>query len=226
MRILVALLILGSALAPAAAQPQAGPPGPVLEAMRRDFPLDHQALAATLAGKPPEEARRLAFEGIDRFLRSRSASILAAPGSTLLAIEAQQGALLRALAEKDVQICAAVGDRGFFSREALSGAPSAGLGAYGVALVEAAKAGAGTARAAQLATKEDFLAWLAAVEKVEPGVPVREMLTDRALRAKSSPDHLCRGAAAMHEAVAALPPAVGERVARTLLRSVIASPAP
>lgn len=222
MRILVALLILGSALAPAAAQP----PGPVLDAMRRDFPLDHQALAATLAGKPPEEARRLAFEGIDRFLRGRSVSILAAPGSTLLAIEAQQGALLRELAEKNVQICAAVGDRGFFSREALAGAPSAGLDAYGVALVEAAKAGAGTGRAAPLATKEDFLAWLAAVEKVEPGVPVREMLTDRALRARSSPDHLCRGAAAMHEAVAALPPAVGERVARTLLRSVIASPAP
>jgi hypothetical protein len=55
---------------------------------------------------------------------------------------------------------------------------------------------------------------------------VWEMLTDRALRAKASPDHLCRGAAAMHEAVAALPAEAGERVARTLLSSVIGTAAP
>lgn len=226
MRLLAAVSILLAAVAPAAAQPPSGPPEPVLEALRRDFPLDHRALAANLAGKPPSEARRLAYAGIDRFLRGRRAAILAAPGAVLVAIESRQGAMLRALAKQDLGLCAGVGDRGFFSAEASAGAAPAGLDEYGIALVEAAKAGAGRTPAQPAATREDFLAWLAAVEKIEPGVPVRAMLADRELRARSSPDHLCRGAAAMHEAVAALPPATAERVARTLLSSVVGSPAP
>ncbi|HEX8514404.1 MAG TPA: hypothetical protein VF688_15015 [Allosphingosinicella sp.] len=226
MRILLALLILSSAFVPAAAQPPVAAPARTLEAMRRAFPLDHQAIAATLVGKAPEEARRLAYAGIDRFLRSRSGAVLAAPGPSLVAIEARQAALLRALARQDVRLCATVGDRGFFSSEALAGAAPAGLDDYGVALIEAAKAGAGTPRAPVLATKEDFQAWLQAVEKIEPGVPVWAMLQDRELRARSTPDQLCRGAAAMHEAVAALPPGRNERLARTLLRSVVGSPAP
>lgn len=226
MRLLAALLILAAGLAPAAAQQPADAPARTLEAIRRDFPLDHRALAATLAGKAPEEARRLAYAGIDRFLRSRSAAILAAPGSALVSIEARQGALLRALGRQDMRLCATVGDRGFFSSSALAASPSAGLDDYGVALVEAAKAGSGAAGPAPLATKEDFMAWLEAVAKIEPDVPVRDMLFDRELRAAASQDHLCRGAAAMHEAVAGLPPASRERVARTLLRSVIGSAAP
>ncbi|HEX9964897.1 MAG TPA: hypothetical protein VGB04_07920 [Allosphingosinicella sp.] len=226
MRILAAFLFLSAALAPAAAQPPAGAPVRTLEAMRRDFPLDHQAIAATLAGKSPEEARRLAYAGIDRFLRSRNAAILAAPGPSLVGIEARQGALLRGLGRQDVKLCAAVGDRGFFSSEAAAGAAPAGLDDYGVAMVEAAKAGAGAARMPVLATKEDFLAWLAALGKIEPDVPVWQMLQDRELRGRSTPDQLCRGAAAMHEAVAALPAGARERVARTLLRSVVGSPAP
>ncbi|MGA9582795.1 MAG: hypothetical protein WBR13_12590 [Allosphingosinicella sp.] len=225
MRLLAALLILAAGPTPAAAQPPAGASAPILEAMRRDFPLDHQAIAAGLAGKPPEEARRLAYEAIDRFLRGRRESILAAPGPSLVAIEARQGAMLRALGRQDVRLCATVGDRGFFSREALAGAEPAGLADYGLALVEAARAGF-RATATPPAAKEDFLAWLAAVERIEPEVPVRAMLSDRALRAAASPDHLCRGAAAMHEAVAALPPGPRERVARTLLSSVIAAAAP
>ncbi len=224
MRRLAALLILAAALAPAAAQPPAGASAPILEAMRRDFPLDHRAIADSLAGKPPEEARRLAYEGIDRFLRGRRESILGAPGASLVAIEARQGALLRALGRQDVRLCATVGDRGFFSREAAAGAEPPGLADYGIALIEAAKAGF-RAPAAPAATKEDFESWLAAVEKVESDVPVRAMLFDRARRAAAGPDHLCRGAAAMHEAVATLAPGPRERVARTLLASVIA-PAP
>jgi hypothetical protein len=230
MRKFAALLILLAAFAPAAAQLPAGAPAAApaatLQAMRRDFPLDHQAIAATLAGKPPEEARRLTYAGIDRFLRSRHGAILAAPGPLLVAIEARQGAMLRALGRQDARLCATVGDRGFFSSEALAGPAPAGLDAYGAALVEAAKAGTGRAAAVPLATKEDFLAWLAAVGRIEPGVPVQAMLQDRELRARSSPDSLCRGAAAMHEAVGALPPGARERLARTLLRSVLGASAP
>ncbi len=226
MRILFALLILATAFLPAAAQPPAGAPVRTLEAMRRDFPLDHQAIAATLAGKTPEEARRLAYAGIDRFLRNRTGAILSAPGPALVAIEARQAALLRALGKQDLRLCATVGDRGFFSSEALAGGSPAELDDYGVALVEAAKAGAGTPGSPPLATKEDFQAWLQAVAKIEPAVPVLAMLQDRELRARSTPDQLCRGAAAMHEAVAALPPGRNERLARTLLRSVVGSPAP
>jgi hypothetical protein len=226
MRIFAFLLILAAALAPAGAQPPAATPGLTLEAMRRDFPLDHQPIAAGLAGKAPEEARRLAYAGIDRFLRSRKSAILAAPGPLLIAIEARQAAMLRALAKQDVRLCAAVGDRGFFSSGAAAATPPPGVDAYGAALVEAAKSGAGTARPAPLATAEDFRAWLAAVRKIEPDVPVWEMLADRELRARASPDHLCRGAAAMHEAVAELPAGGGERIARTLLSSVIGSAAP
>jgi hypothetical protein len=221
----LALLIFAAQPAPVATQSPASAVAPILEAMRRDFPLDHQSISASLEGKTAEDSRRLAYEGIDRFLRGRSASILAAPGPSLVAIEARQGAMLRALGRRDVRLCAAVGDRGFFSSEALAGPAPPGLGDYGAALIEAARAGSGSASAPTLATKEDFEAWLAAVGRIEPGVPVLAMLQDRTLRGRSTADQLCRGASAMHEAVAALPPGRNERVARTLLRSVVA-PAP
>lgn len=229
MRRLAALLIL--AAAPAAAQlpvvevaAPAGASAPILEAMRRDFPLDHRAIAASLAGKPPEDARRLAYQGIDRFFRGRRNSILAAPDASLVAIEARLGALLRTLGRQDVGLCAKVGDHGVFSREALAGAEPEGLADYGLAMIEAAKAGSGATPTAAV-TKEDLEAWLAQVGRIEPGVPVRAMLGDGAVRAAASPDHLCRGAAAMHEAVAALPSGRRERVARTILSSVIAASA-
>ena len=213
------LLILAS---PAIAQV----PGGTIEAMRRDFPQEHAGLAADLAGKSPEDARRAAYGAIDRFLRARRDPILAAPASMLVSIEARQAALLRALAKQDVALCAAVGDRGFFSSEALGGPAPAGLDDYGVALIEAAKAGAARSPAAEPATKEDFLAWLDGIARIEPDVPVRDMLVDRAIRPKSSADHICRGAAAMHEAVAALPSGPRERIARAVLKSVIGSPLP
>jgi hypothetical protein len=212
------LLVLLAAAAPASAQP----PAATIEALRRDFPLDHAALARELAGKAPGEARRIAYAGIDRFLAARVDSILAAPGPALVALEARQGALLRALGRRDVKLCATVGDRGFFSPEALAGEAPEGLDAYGVALVEAAKAGAGaTAPKPAPAGAADFKAWLAAVGKIEPDVPVQAMLTDREVRSAASADHLCRGSAAMHEAAATLGGEAGERVARILLRSVI-----
>lgn len=223
MRFLALLILLA---APAAAQPPAGELGSVVESIRRDFPLDHQAIVTSLERKVGAEARRQLYEGIEGFVRARRASILAAPGPSLMAIEARQGALLRTLGRQDARLCASVGDRGFFSSEAAASEPPPGIGPYGVALVEAAKAGAAPARPGPMATKEDFIAWLAAVEKIEPAVPVRAMLQDRALRLRSSPDQLCRGSAAMHEAVAALPRPVAERIARTLLSSVIGSPAP
>ena len=214
----LAFLLLFAVAAPAAAQP----PTLTMEALRRDFPADHVALARALAGKTPEEARRLAYAGIDRFLSARLGAIVAAPGPALVAIEARQGALLRTLQRQDVGLCAVVGDRGFFSPEALAGAAPEGLDDYGVALVEAAKAGAAAPPAEPApASREDYSAWLALVGKIEPAIPVQAMLADRELRRGSSADHLCRGSAAMHEAAAALPGEACERVARTLLRSVI-----
>lgn len=221
MRLLPALFLFAALTAPAAAQPP-GLPTATLEAMRRHFPEDHAAVSAGLAGKTGDEARRLAYAGIDGVLRNRLAAIVSAPGPAVVALEARHGRMLRALGKQDVRLCAVVGDRGFFSPEAAAGAPPPELDEYGVALIEAAKAGsAGAAGSAQEAAQPDFLAWLAAVGRIEPDVPVRAMLTDRELRLKSSPDHLCRGAAAMHEAAAGLPAGPAERVSRTLLRSVI-----
>lgn len=213
MRILAALLLLSAVPAPAQ------PPGGTLEALRRDFPVDHEAIAGQLAGKAPDEARRLAYAGLDRFLRAHLGQILSAPGPSLVALEARQGALLRALGRQDVRLCAVIGDRGFFGEEALAGPPPPGLDEFGAALVAAAKAGADAAPAPPAAAAAgDVAAWFAMVEKIEPDVPVRAMLGDRALRAAAPPEQLCRGAAAMHEAAAALPGAPGERMSRTLLR--------
>jgi hypothetical protein len=219
MRILAALMVL--AAAPSGAQA----PGATLEAMRLDFPLDHQAVAAAMNGKTPEEARRIAYAGVESFLRRHRQTILAAPAPALVAIEARQGQMLRALGKEDVRLCAAVGDSGFFSVAALAGPAPAGLDAYGAALVEAAKAGSSAPAATMPTSRDDYLAWLAVVDKIEPWIPVRAMLTDSKLRSTSSPENLCRGAAAIHEAVASLPADRGARVARTLLGSVIGSPA-
>lgn len=227
MRPVAALLLLAAALAPAAAQAPVGPPpAGTMEALRRDFPLDHEALSRQLAGKAPDEARRLAYAGIDRFLRAHSSAILAAPGPSLVALEARQGALLRALERQDVRLCAVVGDRGFFGEDALAGPPPPGFDEFGAGLVAAAKAGAGPPRSAPAAaTPEDVAAWFAMVARIEPDIPVRQMLGDRALRAASPPEKLCRGAAAMHESAAALSGGAGERMSRTLLRLSIGSAA-
>lgn len=214
MRILAALLFAAFAMAPAAAQVPTG----ALEALRRDFPAGHATLAAQLGGKTPEEGRRIAYEAIDRFLRAHVDEILAAPGPSIVALEARQGALLRSLGRQDVKACAIIGDRGFFGPEALASAPPPGLDEFGAALVAAAKAGAGAKSAPPPPTKEDFLAWMDAIAKIEPAVPVRNMLIDKAVRAAASDDHLCRGAAAMHEAAVALPGARGEIMSRTMLR--------
>jgi hypothetical protein len=218
MRPLLVLLLLAVSV-PAAAQETL--PERTLAAMRRDFPADHERLAATLAARPPEEARRLAYAGIDSFLRGHRDEIAAAPGATLVALEARQGAMLRALQQRDLKVCADVGDRGFFSPEALAAAPPTGLDEYGVALVEAAKGGSA---AGAPPTREDILAWLDAAGKIEPAIPIRDMLLDRDLRLAAGPEKMCRGAAAMHEAVAALPAGARERVAWMLLRSVIGAP--
>jgi hypothetical protein len=216
-------LLFLAALAPAAAQPPAGLPTATLEALRAGFPAEHASLAASLAGKSPQEARRLVYAAIDKIVADRAEAILAAPGPTITGLEARQGALLRTLGRQDVRLCAIVGDRGFFSPEALAGPAPQGLDEYGAALIEAARAGAESKAATPTGpSREDYLAWLERVGKIEPDVPVRAMLTDREVRLASSPDHLCRGSAAMHEAAAALGGEAGERVARSLLRSVIA----
>jgi hypothetical protein len=226
MRFFVGLTILVVALVPAAAQAQADVPIRTLRAIERHFPSDHRAIELAQADQRPEEARRLAYAAIQGFLRRHQDSILAAPGPALVEIEARMAVLLRTLERTDVRLCATVGDRGLFSSEALAGAAPPGLDDYGVALVEAAKAAGNSSPAAPAATKEDFLAWLSAAEGIEPEVPIRAMLFDRELRTRSSPDRLCRGAAAMHEAVAPLPPGQRERIARTLLHSVIGSAVP
>jgi hypothetical protein len=218
MRIPAAFLLLAAASASAAAQPPGGPPAATIEALRRDFPEDHAALAAALADKSPDQQRRLAYAAIDRFLLEHRDAILAAPGPAPVALERRHGALLRALGEQDVRLCATVGDRGLFSEAALAGPPPAGLDEFGAALVEAAKAGAGMPPEPRNASaSDDALAFLAMVEKIEPGIPFREMLSDRSRRALSPPDQLCRGAAAMHEAAAALPGEQGRRMSRIML---------
>ena len=222
MRPTALIWFLAALSAPAAAQPATALPTETLEAIRRHFPDDHAAVASALAGKAPAEARKAAYAAIDNFLRIRIAAIVAAPAPAVIALERRHGAMLRALGRKDVALCAVVGDRGFFSPEAAAGAPPPELDDYGAALVEAARTGsANPAAVPPPAVREDYLAWLAAVDRIEPGVPVRAMLTDRELRRNSSPDHLCRGAAAMHEAAASLPAGQAERVSRTLLRSVL-----
>jgi hypothetical protein len=226
MRFYVALAILGVALVPAVAQAQADVPIRTLRAIERDFPRDHRAIEPVPAGKRPEEARQTAYAAIDAFLRQHRDAILAAPGSALVAIEGRIAALLRTFERNDVGLCATLGDRGLFSSEALAVAAPPGLDDFGVALVEAAKAGGNTSLGSQGATKEDFLGWLSAAEGIEPDVPIRAVLVDPELRKRSRPDQLCRGAAAMHEAVARLPPGQRERIARTLLGSVIGSAKP
>ncbi|HEY5723543.1 MAG TPA: hypothetical protein VIT45_14605 [Allosphingosinicella sp.] len=218
LRLIVLLGVLIAAVAsPAAAQP-ASPR--VLESLRTHFPEDHSALAARLAGQSPEAARLMLAEALEKFQQERLQAILAAPGARLIAIEARHGALLRALQARDMRLCAVVGDRGFFSREARAGPAPEGLDDYAIALIEAAAAGRGRA-APRPAAKEDFQAWLVELERRDPSVPVRFMLQDRELRRSSSDEHLCVGAALMHEAAAALPPEQAARVAATLIRSVI-----
>ncbi|TFI58807.1 hypothetical protein E2493_08070 [Sphingomonas parva] len=224
MKSLLAMLLAGGAIA--AAQAQAPSPAPAtMDALRRNFPADHGTLAASLAGKSIRETAPLVHAGMQRFLQSHRESIVAAPPATILALEARQAALLRAVERKDVQVCARVGDRGLFSTEMLPALPVAGLDEYGAALIEAARPAAGKT-AAPDPNAEDLTAWIAAIEKIQPDVPVQKMLLDREFRAAATPAQLCRGAAAMHEAVAKLPQPQAERVARMLLKSSVAPDGP
>ena len=110
----------------------------ITEALQRNFPERHAELAGKLAGETPANARQVVSETMDRFLEDYRADIVAAPGPRLIAVEADAGRMLRALGRQDMAFCAVVGDRGFFSPEALDGAPPPGLDDYGAALIEAA----------------------------------------------------------------------------------------
>jgi hypothetical protein len=192
----------------------------VLEALRQSFPKEHAALEASLSAQPPEAARRLVSEAMARFQLAHKRAILAAPGARLIALEARYGAMLRSLQARDMRLCAVLGDRGVFGKEARAAAPPAGLDDYSVALIEAAAAGAGRTAPAP-ANGDDFRALLDEVERREPEVPVRKMLADRELRLRSSDEHLCVGAAAMHEAIAGLPTDQAARIAVTLVEAAM-----
>jgi hypothetical protein len=214
----LALALLGSV--PCAAPAQGGGPGAVVEALRRTFPEEGAALASRLAGQTTEAKRRLTSEALERFQRAHRSAILAAPGARLVALEAWHAALLRELEARDAGLCALLGDRGFFGPEARGAAPPAGLDAYAVALVETAAAGSGRA-APPAPTMEDLEAWLAEAQTRAPGMPLRKILADKAVRAASSRAQVCRGAAALHEAVATLPPDQAARVAPFLVEALV-----
>jgi hypothetical protein len=212
----VALLLSLALAVPAAAQT----PSATLAALRADFPADHSALAARLQGKSGEEARRIAYGGMQAFLKTHRQAILSAPGPLVIALEKRHGAMLRALGSRDAAACAAVGDRGFYSRAALERAYAPGIDDYGVALVAAARAGKGGPPPPS-PSPADFTALMAKLAAITPGVPVRRMLEDRAFRARATPGQLCEGAAAMHEAAVALPGTQAQRMSRILLAAVI-----
>ena len=222
MRLLLTLIALAIAV-PASGQAPAEPGAAVLDAIRRQFPEEQAAISSAVSGRIGDAARPAAHAAIDAFLGRHAAAIGAAPGPALVAIEARHAAVLKAVARKDVALCAVAGDRGLFSAPALPAFAAEGLGDYGVALVEAAKAGATPAATApELPTQDDLKAWLAQVERIAPDVPVGRMLADKAVRQSASADHLCRGAVAMHEAVGALPAAQAGRIARVLVAATVA----
>ena len=227
MRILAALLFLATASVPAAAQPR---PGPRSGSWRRCAATSRSIIRPSRRLSPASRRRRPGawlMRASTASCAAAAGAILAAPGASLVAIEARQGALLRALGRQDMRLCAAVGDRGFFSSAAAAAAAPAGLDDYGVALVEAAKAGAGSRPRRPLATKEDFTAWLAAVGKIEPDVPVWRDAARIASFAPKPARTSCAGArppCTRPSPRSRRPPR--ERVARTLLRSVIGASAP
>ena len=192
---------------------------PLLDALRRNFPSDYAALAPQLAGQSPDVVGRLMSTAMERFTSVHLQAIVAAPGRLLVGLEARHAAMLRALRKRDVRLCAVLGDRGFFGPEARAASPAPLLPDYAIALVEAARSGAGRAPSSP-PTKEDYEAWLAEVTRLEPSVPVRAMLSDRDLRVRSSPENLCAGAAAMHEAVGNLSQERASRLAATLVKSL------
>jgi hypothetical protein len=220
--IAVFAFLIAAAASPALAQ---SPSPRLLQSLRTHFPQEHEALAARLADQSPASARLIAAEWLEKFHQDHLQSILAAPGASLIAIEARHGAMLRSLQRRDLRLCSVVGDRGFFSRDARAAAPPEGIEDYSIALIEAAAAGRGRA-APQAAANEDFLAWFAEMERRDPSVPVRAMLQDRDLRRSSSDEHLCVGAALMHEAAAALPPDRAARIAAVLVRSILGAGIP
>ena len=59
--------------------------------------------------------------------------------------------------------------------------------------------------------------WLAHVARREPGIPVKDFLSDRELRRTASDAQLCGGAAVMHEAVSDLPAESAARMAAMLV---------
>jgi hypothetical protein len=220
--IAVFVLLLCAAASPVLAQ---SPSTRLLQSLRTHFPQEHSALAARLVGQSPAAARLMVGEAMEKFHQAHLDSILAAPAAQLIAIEARHGAMLRSLQRRDMHLCAVVGDRGFFSPPARAGTPPDGLDDYAVALIEAAAAGRG--RSAPAApTRQDLLDWLAALERRDSSVPVRAMLQDRELRLRSSDEHLCVGAALMHETAAGLPAEQAARVSATLVRSVLSAGSP
>lgn len=226
MHILIRIFALPAAFLVLASPAPAQPVSPrVMDSLRSHFPGEASALATRLAGRPPEAARLLLGEAMEKFHQDHVQEIVAAPGATLIALERRHAAMLRSLAPRDMKLCATVGNLGFFSGDARSVAPPEGLDDYAVALIEAAAAGRGRP-APRPASKEDIEALLAEVDRRGPQVPVRRMLMDKAFRATVGDEKLCIGAALLHESAAALPPEQAAAASMLLIKALLVATLP
>ena len=197
-------------------------------ALKANFPDEYRQLLQRVADASRERGREAAVretsQFMERFIRSKANAIIAAPDRDLQRIGGGQVALIQALRDENVNLCAQYAVRGLTPGTRLSPATLALLSRLSVVVIEAARAGEQPGRRPRpTLSDDDGRAWISALRDIDPAV-ARQMESNTAI--SQPPAGQCRAGVVLYEAVTRLPAATAANVTAFLVRESMNAPPP
>ncbi len=197
-------------------------------ALKANFPADYQRLLTQVAEANRTRGRAAASremaEFMARFIRSKVNALLAAPDRELQRIGGAQVALVHALRDENVNLCADYSVRGLNPGARISAGTIALLSRLAVFIIEAARAGEQPGRTPRPTLSEaDGQAWIAEMRAIDPAV-ARQI--EGSGVGTEPPNVQCRAGVVLYEAVTRLPAARAGNVTAFLIRESLSEPAP
>lgn len=197
-------------------------------ALKANFPADYQQMLDRVAQVDRDRGREAAMREaglfVARFLRSKANALIAAPDRELQRIGGAQVALIHALRDENVNLCAEYAMRGLSPDTRVSAATIALISRLGVIIVEAARAGDQPGRRPRPTLSEDEQReWIAAMAAIDPAV-ARQIEGNGF--GTAAPAVQCQAGIVLYEAAQRLPGHASANVTAYLVRASFRPSAP
>jgi hypothetical protein len=196
-------------------------------ALKANFPADYQRLLQRVIDVSHAQGQAAAIREtaafMERFIRSKTNAIIAAPDRELQRIGGGQLALIRLLRVENVRLCAQYAVSGPAENERVPPAALPILARLSVYIIEAAHAGEQPGRTPRPTLSDaDSQAWFAQMRTIDPNV-ARQIETDTATR--QPPQGQCQAGLVLYEAATRLPGHISANVTAYLVRESL-NPSP